>query len=52
MALDCYAAKALPCSDKSGHSTQAMHVWHIAKTKFVTLLSAKVVNSLEMVAES
>jgi len=26
-----------------GHSTQAMHAWHVAKMRFVTLLSTKVV---------
>ena len=34
-------------SEVSGHCTQAMHAWHVAKTRFVTLLLTKVVNSLE-----
>ena len=41
-------------SEVSDHSTQAIHAWHVAKTRFVTLLSTKVLNSLEevvMVAE-
>ena len=41
-ALD--VAKAL--SKVSNHSTQAMHAWHVAKMRFVTLLSTKVLNSL------
>ena len=38
--IDCYVAKAiLPASEVSYHSTQAIHAWHVAKTRFVTLLS-------------
>ena len=40
--IDCYVA-----SEVSDHSTQAIHAWHVAKTRFVTLLSTKVLNSLE-----
>ena len=41
-ALNCYVPKALPLtSEVSAHSTQAMHGIYIAKTKFVTLLSTK-----------
>ena len=39
-------AKALPV-EVSDHSTQAIHAWHVAKTRFVALLSTQVLNSLE-----
>ena len=29
--IDCYASKALPCSEVSDHSTHAIHAWHVAK---------------------
>ena len=45
--IGCYVAKALFTSEVSDHSTQAIHGWHVAKTRFVTLLSTKVLNSLE-----
>ena len=32
----------------SDHSTQAMHAWHTAKMRFVTLLSTEI-NSLEKI---
>ena len=41
--LKCYVAKALPCSEVSNHSTQAIH--GILLTKFVTI------NSIVILAE-
>ena len=45
--IDCYVAKALPVKYVANHSTQAIHACHVAKTRFVTLLSTEVLNSLE-----
>ena len=44
---DCYEAIKGCTSEVSDHSTQTIHAWHVAKTRFVTLLSTKVLNSLE-----
>ena len=44
-ALNCYVAKSLPVKYHTGH------VWHIYKTRFVTLLSTKMLNSLKKIAE-
>ena len=52
--IDCYVAKALLPVKYQITSTQAIHAWHVAKTRFVTLLSTKVLNRLRnivMVAE-
>ena len=46
--IDCYVAKALlPVHEVSNNRTQAIHACHVAKTRFVTLLSTKVLNSLK-----
>ena len=38
--IDCFVAKGFT-SEVSDHSTQAIHAWHVAKTRFVTSLSTK-----------
>ena len=45
--IDCYAAKALPVKYQIAAHRPFMHAWHVAKTKFVTLLSTKVFNSFK-----
>ena len=48
VASNCYAAKALLIK-VSDYSTQAMYAWHVAKMRFLSLLSTKVLNSLEKI---
>ena len=45
--IDCYVAKALYTSEVSDQSTQAIHAWHVAKTRFVTLLSLEKLSWLQ-----
>ena len=45
--IDCYGAKALPLKYQITAHRPFMHGIYIAKTEFVTLLSTKVLNSLE-----
>ena len=45
--LNCYVAKALPVTNQVRNCTQAMHAWHVAKTRLVNFLSTKVVNNLD-----
>ena len=47
MALNCWVAKVLRTSEVSDHSTQAMHGIYRVKTRFVTLLSTKLLNNIE-----
>ena len=47
----CYVAKALPCSEVSDYSTQAIYAWHVAKTICLQLYCPqKMHNSLEKLA--
>ena len=49
--IDCYVAKALPCSEVSDYSTQAIYAWHVAKTICLQLYCPqRVHNSLEKLA--
>ena len=45
--IDCYVANYDFTNEMSNHSTQAIHALHVAKARFVTLLSTKVLTSLE-----
>ena len=42
VALNCYATEV------SAHSTQGSCAWHLAETRFVTLLSTKMLTCLEI----
>ena len=45
--IDCIVAKALPMKYHITAHRLLIHAWHVAKTRFVTLLSTRVLNSLE-----
>ena len=47
--IDCYVAKALPVKYQITAHRHVAKTRFVAKTKFVTLLSTKVLNSLEIV---
>ena len=47
--IDCYVAKALPMNYQITAPRPFMHGMHVAKTRFVNLLSTEVLNSLEKI---